>query len=68
MEKELIAKQCLKPGGKYQSMVGGERHQNFLNQEKTGIMHKLLRNEKEAGWRAYASKLSMEIQKKLKRN
>src|SRR5437588_2755543 len=28
MEKELIAKQCCKPGEKYQRMVGGERRQN----------------------------------------
>ena len=58
----------LETWGKVPEYGGREARQNFLSQEKTGIMPRLLRNEKEASWKAYASKLSMEIQKKLKRS
>jgi len=51
MEKELIGKRCSKPGEKYQNIVGGSAAKNFLGQEKTGIMHKSLRNEKEVSWK-----------------
>jgi len=45
-EKVHIQKQCWKHGGKYQSMVAEEHHQNFPNQEKTGDVRKLIKKRK----------------------
>jgi hypothetical protein len=46
MEKVHIEKRCWKYGEKYQSMTGGEHHQNFQNQEKLGNFRELIKKRK----------------------